>query len=80
MNVPATQTASGQRPQASARKNAIRLVTLASAANLARDIFTPRTVVVAAIVVVAAARLVREGRNPLDWYFAHGQDERRNPI
>ena len=37
MNVSATETASGPRSQASGRKNAIRLVMLASAANLARD-------------------------------------------
>lgn len=77
MNVSATETASGQRSQASARKNAIRPVMLASAANLARDKRTLQAVIVAAIVVVALARIAREGGNPLDWYFAHGQDERR---
>jgi hypothetical protein len=79
MNVSATETASDQRSQASARKNAIRLVMLASAANLARDKRTLQAVIVAAIVVVALARIAREGGNPLDWYFAHGQDERRGP-
>ena len=76
MNVPATGTASGQRSQTSGRKNAIRLVMLASAASLARDRRTLPAVIVAAIVVVAVARLAREGGNPLDWYFAHGQGER----
>jgi hypothetical protein len=76
--VPVTETASGQRAQASARKNAIRLVVLASAANLARDKRTLQTVIVAAIVVVAVAHLAREGGNPLEWYFAHGQGERRS--
>ncbi|MFY9929092.1 MAG: hypothetical protein WAK82_13880 [Streptosporangiaceae bacterium] len=73
MNVSVTQTANGLRSQASGRKNAIRLVMLASAASLARDERTLRVVIVAAIVVVAVARLAREGGNPLDWYFAHGQ-------
>ena len=76
MNVPATHTASGQRSQASARKNAIRLVILASAASWARDKRTLQAVIVAAIAAVAVARLAREGGNPLDWYLAHGQDER----
>ena len=79
MNVPTTVTASGQRSQTSARKNAIRLVMLAAAASWARDRRTLPAVIVAAIVVVAVARLAREGGNPLDWYFAHGQDERRSP-
>ena len=79
MNVSATETASGQRSQASGRKNAIRLVMLASAVNLARDKRTLPTIIVAAIVVVAVARLAREGGNPLDWYFARGQGERRSP-
>jgi hypothetical protein len=79
MNVSAAETASGQRSQASPRKNAIRLVMLASAANLARDKRTLQAVIVAAIVVVALARIAREGGNPLDWYFAHGPDERRGP-
>jgi len=52
---------------------------LASAANLARDKHTLRAVIVAAIVVVAVARLAREGGNPLDWYLARGQGERRSP-
>ena len=76
MNVAATETASGQRPRVSGRKNAIRLVMLASAVSLARDRRTMRTVIVAAIVVAAVARLAREGGNPLDWYFAQGQGER----
>jgi hypothetical protein len=79
MNGSATETARGQRSQASARKNAIRLVTLASAVNLARDKRTLPAAIVAAIVVVALARLAREGGNPLDWYFAHGQGESRSP-
>ena len=79
MNVSATETASGPRSQASGRKNAIRLVMLASAANLARDKHTFRAVIVAAIVVVAVARLAREGGNPVDWYLARGQGERRSP-
>ena len=52
---------------------------LASAANLARDKHTLRAVIVAAIAVVAVARLAREGGNPLDWYLARGQGERRSP-
>jgi hypothetical protein len=76
MNVSATETASRQRSQASGRKNAIRLVALASVASLVRDRLTLRAVIVAAIVVVAVARLVQESGNPLDWYFAHGQIER----
>jgi hypothetical protein len=79
MNVSATETASGQRSQASGRKNAIRLVMLASAVNLVRDKHTLPTIIVAAIVVVAVARLAGEGGNPLDWYFARGQGERRSP-
>ena len=79
MNVSATETASGQRSQASGRKNAIRLVMLASAVNLARDKRTLPTIIVAAIVVVAVARLAGEGGNPLDWYFARGQGEHRSP-
>jgi len=78
MSVAATETASGQRPQVTGRKNAIRLVMLASAVSLARDRRTMRAVIVAAIVVAAVARLAREGGNPLDWYFAHGQGERRS--
>ena len=62
----------------SGRKNAIRLIALASAVRLARDKRTQLTVIVAAIVMVAAARLAREGGNPLAWYFAHGQDDRRS--
>ena len=65
MNVSATETASGQRSQASGRKNAIRLVMLALAANLARDKRTLPTIIVAAIVVVAVARLAGEGGNPM---------------
>lgn len=76
MSVAATETASGQRPQVSGRKNAIRLVTLASAVSLARDRRTLRAVIVAVIVVAAVARLAREGGNPLDWYFARGSGER----
>ncbi len=79
MNVSATETASGPRSQASGRKNAIRLVMLASAANLARDKRTLPAVIVAAIVMVAVTRLAREGGNPLDWYFSRGQGERRSP-
>ena len=75
----ATGTASGQQPQVSGRKNAIRLVMLASAVRLARDRRTTQALIVAAIVVAAVARLAREGGNPLDWYFAHGQGERRSP-
>jgi hypothetical protein len=79
MDVATTGTATGQRPQASGRKNAIRLVMLASAMRLARDKRTLQALIVAAIVVAAVARLAREGGNPLDWYFAHGQEERRSP-
>ena len=79
MNVSATETATGLRSQAKGRKNAIRLVALASAANLARDRRTLQAVIVAAIVVVAVARLAREGCNPVDWYLARGQGERRSP-
>ena len=79
MNVSATATARGQRSQASGRKNAIRLIMLASAVNLARDKRTLPTIIVAAIVVVAVARLAREGGKPLDWYFARGQGERQSP-
>lgn len=61
----------------SGRKNAIRLVALASAARVATDGRTLRAVVVAAIAMAAAARLAREGGNPLDWYFARGRDEAR---
>ena len=64
MNMSATETASGLRSQASGRKNAIRLVMLAWAASLARDRRTLRAVIVAAIVVVAVARLAGEGGNP----------------
>jgi hypothetical protein len=78
MNVPATGTASGLRSQPSGRKNTIRLVMLAWAASLAKDKRTLPAVIVAAIIVVAVARLAREGGNPLDWYFAHGQSERGN--
>ena len=49
---------------------------LASAVSVARDRRTLRAVIVAAILVAAVARLAREGGNPLDWYFAHGQGER----
>jgi hypothetical protein len=47
--VAATGTASGQQPQVSGRKNAIRLVMLASAVRLARDRRTTRALIVAAI-------------------------------
>ena len=66
------------RPRAaSGRKNAIRLVGLACAARVATDRRTLQAVIVAVIATVAAARLAREGGNPLDWYLARGRDEPR---
>jgi hypothetical protein len=77
MRASAAGTASGPPPQAaSGRKNAIRLIALASAARLARDALP--IAVVGVIALVAAARLAREGRNPLDWYLAPERDKRRS--
>lgn len=56
-------------------KNAIRLVALASAIRLAKDIRTHRAVIMVAIGLVAAAHLARERRNPLEWYFAREPDK-----
>jgi hypothetical protein len=76
MYASAAETASSPQPQsASGRKNAIRLVALASAVRLAQDIRTHRAVIVVAIGLVAAAHLAREGRNPLEWYFAREPDK-----
>jgi|HubBroStandDraft_4_1064222.scaffolds.fasta_scaffold1734812_1 hypothetical protein len=78
MHASAAQTASSSLPQpqpASGRKNAIRLVALASAVRLAKDIRTHRAVIMVAVGLVAAAQLAREGRNPLEWYFAREPDK-----
>ena len=74
------QDAPHQSRAASRRKNVIRLVALASAARLAKDKRTLPTVIVAAIVLVAAARLAREGPNPMDWYLARGRDKPRSSV
>ncbi len=79
MHASAAGTGSGPRPRAaSGRKNAIRLVARASAARLAKDRRTHQAVIVVAIALVAAARLAREGPNPLDWYLVRERDERRS--
>ena len=76
MHASAAETANSPQPQsASGRKNAIRLVALASAARLAKDMRTHRAVIMVAIGLVAAAHLAREGRNPLEWYFAREPDK-----
>ena len=76
MHASAAQTASSPQPQpASGRKNAIRLVALASAVRLAKDMRTHRAVIMVAVGLVAAAKLAREGRNPLEWYFAREPDK-----
>jgi len=76
MHASAAETAtSPQQQSASGRKNAIRLVALASAVRLAKDIRTHRAVIMVAIGLVAAAHLAREGRNPLEWYFAREPDK-----
>ena len=67
-NTPQSQSASG-------RKNAIRLVALASAVHLAKDMRTHRAVIMVTIGLVAAAHLARQGRNPLEWYFAREPDK-----
>ena len=67
---PAVAVAVGERT-----KNAIRLVALASAVRLAKDIRAHRAVIVVAVGLVAAAHLAREGRNPLEWYFAREPDK-----
>jgi hypothetical protein len=76
MHESAAETANRPQPQsASGRKNAIRLVALASAVRLAKDMRTHRAVIVVAVGLVAAAHLAREGRNPLEWYFARQPDK-----
>ena len=76
MHASAAETATSPQQQlASGRKNAIRLVALASAVRLAKDIRTHRAVIMVAIGLVAAAHLAREGRNPLEWYFAREPDK-----
>ena len=75
MPASAAETANSQQQSASGRKNAIRLVALASAVRLAKDIRTHRAVIMVAIGLVAAAHLAREGRNPLEWYFAREPDK-----
>ena len=76
MHASAAETANSPQPQsASGRKNAIRLVALASAVRLAKDMRTHRAVIMVAIGLVAAAHLAREGRNPLEWYFAREPDK-----
>jgi hypothetical protein len=76
MHASAAETANSPQSQsANGRKNAIRLVALASAVRLAKDMRTHRTVVIVAIGLVEAAHLAREGRNPLEWYFAREPDK-----
>jgi hypothetical protein len=76
MHATAAETANSPQPQsASGRKNAIRLIALASAAHLAKDMRTHRAVIMVAIGLVAAAHLARQGRNPLEWYFAREPDK-----
>ena len=72
------QDAARQSRSAHRRKNVIRLVALASAARLAKDKRTLQIIVVAAIVLVAAARLAQEGPNPMDWYLGRGRDKGRS--
>jgi len=56
----------------------MKFVALAWVRRLVTDRRTLFAVIVAAVGLVAAARLASEGGNPLDWYMAYGRGERRD--
>ena len=71
-----TREAARQSRVARRRQHVIRLVALAAVARLACNRNSVHGLIVVAVALAAAARLAREGGNPLDRYLALGRGER----